>query len=440
MKLLVLYDGHSAHIGTVREYLASFRRHSRHDVYYAVATHNAPCAFPLDCFDAVLIHYSVRLCYSWHLSPQYAARLSEYQGLKMLTIQDEYDWTETARQWMERLGIGVVFTCVPDAYIDNVYPKARFPQVEFINVLTGYVPADYEASGHQTPCRPFHERKNFLGYRGRSLPFYYGDLCREKTTIAQRMREHCLEQQLPCDIEWDDQHRIYGPDWHTFIQDCRAVLGTESGSNVFDDDGRIREQVKAFLEKHPDTGYDEVHARFVKPHEGAVAVMNQVSPRVFEAVFLKTAMVLLEGGYSGVVQPWIHYIPLKKDFSNADEVLGVLADEPFLRRMVERAYADVIGSGRYTYRQFVAQIDGIMERRIRAPGGTRPFAVQVVGGSAEGDILALAGEILSPETMVTSCPLSMAEREQLVKPTAVVSARSFLRRGFYWLQRRFRSS
>ena len=35
------------------------------------------------------------------------------------------------------------------------------------------------------------------------------------------------------------ESRIYGSDWFNFIGSCRSMLGTKSGSNVFDFDGSV---------------------------------------------------------------------------------------------------------------------------------------------------------------------------------------------------------
>jgi hypothetical protein len=95
-------------------------------------------------------------------------------------------------------------------------------------------------------------------------------------------------------------------------------------------------------------------------------LMNQVSPRVFEAVAARTALILFEGKYSGVVRPDEHYIPLKKDFSNVEEVLNKVQDEAYLERMIERAHQHVIGSGLYSYQHFVEGVDQVLSER--APG------------------------------------------------------------------------
>ncbi len=92
--------------------------------------------------------------------------------------------------------------------------------------------------------------------------------------------------------------------------------------------------------------------------------MNQISPRVFEAITLRTVLVLFEGDYSGVLQPNVHFIPLKKDGSNLSEVFLRLKDGNYVDQMAERAYQDVIASGRYSYKSFVHMVDEEMAKAI----------------------------------------------------------------------------
>jgi len=188
------------------------------------------------------------------------------------------------------------------------------------------------------------------------VPFTYGRLTQEKLLIGQRMRQICADRHIPANIEVSEESRIYGPAWPAFLGNCRAVLGTESGSNVFDFDGSLKPAIEAFVQAHPDADFEAVHARFLQGHDDSIH-MNQVSPRIFEAIASQTALVLFEGNYSGVVRPWEHFIPLKKDFSNVEAVLTALADLPGLAAMTQRAYAEVIASGAYHFRSFVGMLD-----------------------------------------------------------------------------------
>lgn len=375
--ILILYDDRSTHVRTIEEHLVAFRSYSRHRIFYLPATgfvagiDDADRPFDLSAFDAVVLHYSIRLSIRDHLSTAIAKSVADYDGPKLLFIQDEYDATEVARQWIERLGIDAVFTTVPEEFLDYVYPRSRFPNVDFIQTLTGYVPEDRSLD---TFAAPVEQRNILIGYRGRRLPHHYGDLGQEKYRIGVDVRRLAEKRGLPVDIEVDDSRRIYGNDWYRFLSTCRATLGTESGSNVFDFDGSLA----VASQREADLPYEEFRTRHLLEHEGKVR-MNQISPKIFEAIRLRTALVLFEGSYSGVVQPDLHFIPLKKDYSNFDDVVSKLKDSAYLQALTDRAYRDVIESGRYSYRAFIEETDAYLDKRLegRAKG-------QLVSGPSLG--------------------------------------------------------
>lgn len=360
-KVLVLYDDRSTHVKTIEHHLASFLKYSAFETHFAPCTHTQECIYDLTQYDAVVLHYCVRLCFQGHLSPSYEAALKAYPGLKILFAQDEYDCTNTLKQAVHDLGIQCLFTCVPPASIRAVYSEKFFDHVHFVNTLTGYVPPDFDLQKH--PVKPLEERQVVIGYRGRDIGYWYGDLAREKLLIGVRMKELCDARGLNTDIAWTHEKRIYGPGWFDFLGSCRATLGTESGSNIFDFEGKLKEAVEQELRDNPAATYEEVHAKHLREHEGKV-VMNQISPKLFEAITLRTALVLFEGTYSGVVQPDLHFIPLKKDYSNVDEVLRKVQDDDYLRALTERAYQDVVASGKYSYRAFAREFDAVLDNLL----------------------------------------------------------------------------
>jgi hypothetical protein len=369
LKLLVLYDERSTHINTVRDHLESFVKFSANDVYYAVATHDAPCEFDLAAFDVVIVHYSVRVCLGTHISVHYKKRLQEFTGLKVLFIQDEYECTEVSRQFIESYGIRLVFTALDSVAVEKVYPRKRFPGVQFVENLTGYVPESLESLPQ---VRPLAERKVMIGYRGRKLGYWYGNLGQEKLNIGRRMRAICEERGIVHDIAWGNSDRIYGPAWNDFLQSIRATLGTPSGSNVFDYTGTIRKSIEKGLAANPELTYDEAFRLYLSEHEGKV-VLDVISPKVFEAAACRTALILYPGGYSGVVQPNEHYIPLERDFSNIDDVLAKVADDAFITALTDRAYEHVIASRKYNYRAFAAMVDEVLATYVR---GTNDVALR----------------------------------------------------------------
>lgn len=366
MNILLLYNATQTFTNTVFEHVDAFSRFSAHRYFYCHHDVHVPFDVDLTRFDAVGFHYSVRFAYD-QVSAEAQRRLQAYRGLKFLFIQDEYESTCRAWHWIQALGVQLVFTVVPEANIARVYPPQIFPGVRFVSTLTGYVPEEAPAV---EGLRPPSSRELMVGYRGRPLPLVqFGALAFEKTQIGQMVRAYCRERGIAHDIEWREDARIYGPRWYEFVASCRAMLGTESGSNVFDWDGRLRERVAAFHAEHPEADDLQVYRALVE-HQDMHGLMNQVSPRVFEAISLRTVLVLFEGTYSGVVEPWKHFIPLRKDGSNLDEVFERLADGAFVDAMAERAYEDVIASGRFSYASLVRLTD----RELAAAAALLPAA------------------------------------------------------------------
>ena len=362
LNILVLYEYKSLRVNTVKDHLDSFAKFSAHHVFYASATEDNNTVPNLSSFDVVVIHYSLRLSVNdgnWTVSESAKKLLKHYSGLKVAFIQDEYDETNVAITWLQDLGIHVVFTCVPDRYVRQVYSSQALPNVHFVHNLTGYVPQNLI----EFPVRPLTEREIIIAYRGRCLPYWYGELGQEKELIGKRMKEICLARGLKQDIEWDETKRIYGHDWYKFLASSQATLGTESGSNLIDFDGELCKKVTNYLESHPTASYQEIFTLFLQHHEGQVQ-MNQISPKIFEAICLYTALILFEGDYSGILEPNKHYIPLKKNFSNIDEVLNKVSDAKYLVELTDNAYQDIIMSGKYSYRSFVGLFDKTISNHL----------------------------------------------------------------------------
>jgi hypothetical protein len=351
MNVLILYNSSQTYTSTVYEHLTSFYKYSENNIFFANHEPTKQLVIDLSAFDAIVIHYTIRLPFD-QVSDANANLLSNYSGLKILFIQDEYDYTQNAWRWIKRLGIKLVFTVVPEASVEQVYPPEQFPGVQFVSVLTGYVPDNLNIE-----CKPTASKRALtIGYRGRHLPIRYGELAREKILVGSIVKNYCISNDIRHDIEWTEEARIYGDKWYEFMTSCRAMLGSESGSNVFDWDGTLEFKIEQFKKNNHQVTENEIYNEIIKPIE-IHGLMNQVSPRVFEAIASYTVLVLFEGAYSNVVTPGVHFIPLKKDRSNLSEVFDLLADDNYVDKMTKRAHEDVISSGQYSYETFVAKID-----------------------------------------------------------------------------------
>lgn len=353
---------------TVTEYLDALHRFSRHRVFEISMLNHFPARIELDRFDAVITHYSLSIgpLINHYLGQELVAQLKTYRGLKAAFLQDEYREIQTYWRHINELGLDVLFSCVPDDEIAKVYPPDKVPGLRVVNVLTGYVP---EALMNY-PSRPVVERQIDVGYRSRKMPYWLGRLGHEKTFIAEEFARRGAQHGLRLDLSTKEGERLYGAAWTQFIASCRAVIGAESGASIIDFNGELERRVDDYCARNPKADFEEVYDLFLAPFEGSLR-LHQISPRCFEAAALRTPMILFEGGYSGILKPDRHFIPLKKDFSNFDKVLSKLADTDGLQAMADRTYEEVAANPRYHYSAFIEIIDRVLseefENRKTAP-------------------------------------------------------------------------
>ena len=201
---------------------------------------------------------------------------------------------------------------------------------------------------------PDERRPIDIGYRGRPLPAYSGRGGLEKYEIGRRFAELAADSGLVLDIGLEEEDRLYGDKWPRFLSRCKGVLGVESGVSVFDVDDRVADQYERLARRWSQvTVEDLTEATELEDR----IFYRTISPRHFEAAAMGCFQILFEGRYSGVLEPMEHYIPLRKDFSNFDEVLGLFRDPEVRRRITQNAYRDLIESGRYTYGSFIERFD-----------------------------------------------------------------------------------
>jgi hypothetical protein len=360
LEILLLCDYREDIAATVREHIDALTDRSRHRVRKVSILGDLPPRLDLAHFDVVIIHYSLILCHNTYVSAAARATLGKFKGLKAIFIQDEYRFIDATVSAMQEAGIDVLFTCVPEGEIEKVYPSACLPGVVKVNVLTGYIP---EALLSRSVL-PYSARPIDLGYRARKVPAWLGEFGQEKYAIGQKFRDDVATDNLRIDISFREEDRLYGDDWIKFVANCKAMLGVESGASVFDFTGEIQKNVEDHARREPGVTFETLKQLYFVHEEGKI-MLNQISPRCFEATALRTLLVMYEGEYSGRMIPWRHYVPLKKDHSNHAEVVAVLKDGTRARQIIEAAYCEVACNPQNMFQAFVDQFDGVIERTFR---------------------------------------------------------------------------
>jgi hypothetical protein len=324
-----------------------------------------PAGLDLERFDVVVIHYTIAIGYlsEHYISATAKARVRAFSGLKVAFIQDEYRAVNVVIDALRHMDVGLLFTCVPDGEIGKVYDRDKLPRLRAVNNLTGYVPESLLSR----PVPRVADRRVDIGYRTRKPPYWLGALSVEKWRIADAINERTAGGDLSTDISYFEGDRLYGEAWIEFVSNCRIMLGVESGASVFDFEGDLQARVDAYVAQHPQASFEEVQEMFLRPYEGLIR-LNQISPRCFEAAALRTPMVLFEGEYSGVLEAGRHYLSLRKDYSNLDQVLAAVRDTAGLQAMADRAYQEVACNPAWSYRRFIETFDAEVDREV-APRG-----------------------------------------------------------------------
>lgn len=357
--VLLIYYQHIAMIdaSTVHENIESFEKHST----YPTWSYNVALGFPNDLmtleFDVIVLHYSLFSMGSYYtLSQDFLEYIQHTKGHKVAFFQDDYRYCQKRFNFINTFQIDTIYTPLQPENIPKVYGSNTNAKYLF-NYLCGYVCTDI-IEKTKAYVRPWKEREMDISYRARQLPYYLGSGGQEKHLIGLTFIDMCKKKQIPLnlDIKINFNDRIYGNDWYQFLGNSKAVLGVESGGSIVDIEDIVVKSTEEYLKTHPKATFEEFYDVFLHKYDNNI-LYRVSSPRIFESAALKALMIMYEGNYSGIIQPDVHYIALKKDFSNFDDIIAKLHDTNLCKKIIDNAYQDLILSGKYSYRAFIVDFD-----------------------------------------------------------------------------------
>jgi hypothetical protein len=354
--LLVLYDSALLdNAATIREHVRAFDQLSR----FPVVAINTRFGFPrklreLD-FGAIVLHYSLFHPTGYRLDGEYRDYLASTDAYKVAFFQDEYHYCRQRFAFLNDFAVDCVYSCLEPSEHGRVYSAhTRVKQV--VHSLTGYVHDDLVAAARRF-AKPDAARRIDVGYRGRSLPLYMGRGAREKSEIAVEFTRRVAGLGLRLDTAAREEDRLYGDAWYQFLGDCRAVLGVEAGVSIFDIDDVVCPRFVELQRREPSLTEDEIYDRLEMAQWENNIFYRTISPRHFEAAAFRCVQILFEGRYTGLMEPGRHYLPLRKDFSNLDDVVRMFRDPAVRAELTDAAYQDLIVSGRHSYARFIDDFD-----------------------------------------------------------------------------------
>jgi len=346
---------------------------THHKIVYWNAGYSVPRAIRRLPVDVVILDNTL-LVARW--APEFAARrptfdwLAEVGALKIAFPQDEYNYAHVLDDWLADLSVDVVFSVLGPEYRELLYPRLG-ATARFEKCLTGYVD-ELDVTRHAAAVLP-HERRGLdLAYRAQALTPRFGRLGQLKHTVADAVAPAARAAGLRVDVSTDPRDAVLGDRWFPFVAAARAVLGSESGASAIDRRGELVAAERTMLAEQPGLAFADFDAAMPAGWDGQLS--GSIGPRHLEAAAARTCQVLVEGGYDGVLEPEVHYLPVQPDGSDADAVVERLADHKLVDATATRAYADVVLSGRYGYAALATQLERVLEEE-------RPAGASMSAGS-----------------------------------------------------------
>ena len=340
---------------TYSSHLKSFERHSGHNCFYLNTFRPVvPAHLTSIRPDLVVFHYTFL---AWRQNPEEFARhvdrisfIRDLECPKAIIPHDEQTQAQELCDLIRSFDVSHVFTPASSQAWKSIYAGIDPERVSFKRVLTGYID---EGIVRETAARARRSapRTVDVGYRAWDVFPYWGRHGLLKGEIGRAFRESAPAYDLVTDISNNPADALLGDDWFDFLLSCKYTIGVEGGTSIIDRDGSIAKRTDEYTAAHPDAPFEEVEAACFPGLDGGFDY-RLIGPRHLEAAVTKTAQVLVEGDYQGVLRAGDHYIELKRDFSNLDDVLARIKRDDLRAGMVERAYRDVVLSGAYSYRAF----------------------------------------------------------------------------------------
>ena len=230
----------------------------------------------------------------------------------------------------------------------------------------------------------FDSRKYDIGFKGIKYYSYIGDTERnEMIEKFSKLKGFNLSV---------DNTRFDSKNWSIFLNSCKSVISSEAGSYYVDIDDKIVRQIiseikqktkkiiiprtnidkyfyklplvikniiKFFLSKSPishsnlvfeDAEFTIFYEKYFKKIKKPLIYFKCISSRNFDAIGTLTAQILLEGKYNNILTPNVHYIELKKDYSNFSEVIEKIKDKELLGKITKTAHDFVFENHLYKHR------------------------------------------------------------------------------------------
>jgi hypothetical protein len=260
---------------------------------------------------------------------------TERRGKLLVFLGNEYDLIPEKIGFLRAVEADYVATQLPLDAARWLYAACDRSQI---------LPAPHALNPEAYRPDPSSTRSVDIGFVGDLYHYFIGD--QERTGIVQFFQAEGAALGLSCDIR---TKRMPRSQWAEFLNGCKGIIGAESGTHYLERTDQTKNAVQSYLKAHPQASFDEVFQRFFRDYPHPVSG-KAISSRHFEPIGTHTCQILLEGRYNDILVADEHYLALKKDFSNIQNVVERFKDESHRTAMVKRTREYVLAEHTYQHR------------------------------------------------------------------------------------------
>lgn len=266
--------------------------------------------------------------------------------------QDDFWGHQLLDNWCMSWEVDRILTPI-DNDLHVLYPRA-IKHIDIRSVLTGYAPTVAPV------VTPLAKRPIDLGQRVRAMPPHLGAYAQEKGNQTSEFAGFARAAGFTVDVSTKVEDSIVGDAWPQFLQQCKFTVGMKGGASIADPYGLLYNRVEARRHRRGSEHLTTSSFGFLRRRDEKHR-FSAISPRLFEAAAAGTCQVLRPDNYLNALEPWVHYLPLNADFSNAGDVLAAMRNLDSCQAMVQTAAERLITSGEFGYHHLVRAVtDGLL--------------------------------------------------------------------------------
>ncbi len=279
-------------------------------------------------------------------------------AVKVALAQDDYDCNEELDNWMLDWNIDFFYSVI------HKYSSKLFPNYSKVNKIykgyTGYI----NTEKIKNKLKQFELRKYDIGYRGIDIVTNLNELTLLKANIGKTFTNTFKKFNLKMNISSKYEDRFYGTDWLNFVEDCKFMIGTNSGSSLIFPNLKFKEKVESYIEKNQNISLENIRNKFFKTH--AKKYYTAISPRNLETAIYGTCQInTTKGDYSGLLEPYNHFIPLNSDCSNYQEVYELINNKDLVKKIINDARDVILSTNDLRIENFVDKILSQIKSKIK---------------------------------------------------------------------------